>query len=378
MEKLPIIYLEQKVHRKTEQLLIKFKYHQKLINLIKSVDGALWSISLKSWYLKDTDKNLQLIINLFRGITEVNTSKIPKKKIFKRNLTEPQKVLLNAFYIYLKGKRYSQSTIDTYTFFVADFINFHTKIDLENLTNRNVEEFIETVFIERNYSVSSQRQFISALKIFIVFNPQTKINNLQLERPKKSRQLPIVLSQEEIIRLLQCTKNLKHRTALAFIYSSGFRIGELINLELHHIDMDRNQVLIQNAKGRKDRYVPLAKSFKPLLTNYISTYQPKRFFIEGKPQEKYSAGSIRAFLRTSCKLAKIHKRVTPHCLRHSFATHLLENGIDLRLIQELLGHSKPETTMIYTHVTQKSLMQVTSPLDIAVKNYTNTTKGLNQ
>lgn len=378
MEKLPIIYLEQKVHRKTEQLLIQFKYHQKLINLIKSVDGALWSISLKSWYLKDTDKNLQLIINLFRGITEVNTGKIHKKKIFKRNLTEPQKVLINAFYVYLKGKRYSQSTIDTYTFFVADFINFHTKIDLENLTNRNVEEFIETVFIERNYSVSSQRQFISALKIFIVFNPQTKINNLQLERPKRSRQLPIVLSQEEIIRLLQCTKNLKHRAALAFIYSSGFRISELINLELHHIDMDRNQILIQNAKGRKDRYVPLAKSFKPLLINYISTYQPKRFFIEGKPKEKYSAGSIRAFLKTSCKLAKIYKRVTPHCLRHSFATHLLENGIDLRLIQELLGHSKPETTMIYTHVTQKSLMKVTSPLDIAVKNYTNTTKGLNQ
>lgn len=239
-----------------------------------------------------------------------------------------------------------------------------------------MEEFIETVFIERKYSVSSQRQFISALKIFIVFYPETKINDLQLERPKKSRILPTVLSQEEVIRLLQNTKNLKHRAALAFIYSSGLRIGELINLELRCIDMDRNQILIQNGKGRKDRYVPLAKSFKPLLINYITTYQPKRFFIEGKPSEKYSAGSIRAFLRTSCKLANIHKRVTPHSLRHSFATHLLENGIDLRLIQELLGHAKPETTMIYTHVSQKSLLQISSPLDIAVKNHTIGTRKL--
>lgn len=378
MEKTPTIFLEQKVHRKSKQILIKFKYHQKLINIIKTVDGVCWSNTLKSWYLKDTDKNLHLLTTLFQGITEVNTSKISRKKVFQRNLTKAQKTLLNTFYLYLKGKRYSQSTINTYTSFVADFINFHTKIVLEDLTNRNVEEFIETVFLERNYSISSQRQFISAIKIFIVFYPETKINNLHLERPKKSRQLPAVLSQEEVIRLLQNTKNLKHRAALAFIYSAGFRIGELINLELRHIDMDRNQILIQNGKGRKDRYVPLAKSFKPLMINYITTYQPQRFFIEGKPNEKYSAGSIRAFLRTSCRLAKIQKRVTPHCLRHSFATHLLENGIDLRLIQELFGHAKPETTMIYTHVSQKSLLQISSPLDIAVKNYTSSTKKLNE
>ena len=378
MEKLPTVYLEQKVHRKNKRILVKFTYHQKLITIIKSVDSILWSTTLKAWYLNDTPKNLQILINLFEEITTVNTSKMVKKKLFTRNLTASQKILLNNFFVYLKGKRYSESTITTYTFFVADFINFHTKIALEDLTNRNVEEFIETVFIERKYSVSSQRQFISALKIFIVFYPETKINDLQLERPKKSRSLPTVLSQEEVIRLLQNTKNLKHRAALAFIYSAGFRIGELINLELRHIDMDRNQILIQNGKGRKDRYVPLAKSFKPLLINYITTYQPKRFFIEGKPYEKYSAGSIRAFLRTSCRLANIHKRVTPHCLRHSFATHLLENGIDLRLIQELLGHAKPETTMIYTHVSQKSLFQISSPLDIAVKNYTNGSKKLNQ
>ena len=373
---LPTIFLEQKNYKKSPLLLVKFKYNNSLIALLRKIPEANWSSSLKSWCLKDTDENLTLIIDTFNNITSINTNKISKRKLFKRNLTNDEKALLNKYYIYLKGKRYSQSTINTYTFYIADFINFHTKVALENLTNRNVEEFIEKVFIERNYSISSQRQFISALKIFIVFYPQTKINNLELERPKKSKQLPVVLSQQEIIRILQNTRNLKHRAALALIYSSGFRIGELINLELHHIDLDRNQILIQKSKGRKDRYVPLAKSFKPLLMNYLTTYQPKRFFIEGKPSEKYTAGSIRAFLKTSCKSAAIHKHITPHSLRHSFATHLLENGTDIRLIQELLGHAKPETTMIYTHVSKKSLTQITSPLDLAVKNYTNDTKKL--
>jgi hypothetical protein len=113
MEKLPTIFLEQKVHRKNKQLFVKFKYHQKLIDLIKTVDGAFWSTSLKSWYLKNTDKNIQLIIHLFKDLTEVNTSKISRKKVFQRNLTEAQKTLLNSFYLFLKGKRYSQSTINT-------------------------------------------------------------------------------------------------------------------------------------------------------------------------------------------------------------------------------------------------------------------------
>jgi len=368
MEKIPTIFLEQKVHRKSKQLLIQFKYHQKLIDIIKTVNGVRWSTSLKSWYLKDTPKNLALIVTLFEGITKVDTNKISSKKVFQRNLTEAQKTLLNSFYLYLKGKRYSQSTLNTYTFFVADFINFHTKIALEDLTNRNVEEFIETVFLERNYSISSQRQFISAIKIFIVFYPETKINNLHLERPKKSRQLPNVLSQEEVIEVIRVTKNLKHRAIIALIYSCGLRISELIKLELKNIDINRRQLFIQNGKGRKDRYVILADSLLPLLQNYFSTYNPTCYFVEGGICKPYSESSIRKFLHKSTKLASIQKNVTPHTLRHSYATHLLENGIGLRHIQELLGHERPETTMIYTHVAKKDLLEIKSPLDTILMN----------
>ena len=374
MKKLPTIYLEQKVHRKEKQLLVKFVYQQKLVDLIRSVDGAFWSANLKSWYLKDTEKNLETILNLFTDITTVDSSKVSRKKVFIRNLTSGQKKLLNSFYLFLKGKRYSKSTIDTYTFFVADFVNYHTNTALEDLNNRSVEAFIETVFIERNYSISSQRQFISALKLFIVFYPHTKINELQLERPKKSRKLPTVLSQEEILEIIRVTQNIKHRAIIALLYSCGLRISELLNLKLTDFNLERKQLLVRQSKGRKDRYVSLAESFMPLLSNYFYAYKPVIYFVEGKEERKYSAESVRQFLRKSCDRAKVFRRITPHTLRHSYATHLLENGVDIRYIQSLLGHARPETTMIYTHVKRKDLMEISNPLDVALQKLKSTDK----
>ena len=365
----PTIFLEEKIHRKNNQLLIKFEYDETLISLVRTVNGASWSKSLKAWYLISTAENLSMILKLFKNVTKVDVSKISKKTPFKRDLTDEQKKLLNQFYLFLKGRRYSQSTIQTYTFFIADFINFHTKIPLKELSNRAVELFIETVFMERNYSVSSQRQFISALKIFTVFCPQTKIHNLSLERPKKSRILPSVLSQEEVLRIIQYTQNIKHRAILTLLYSCGLRIGELINLKLIDFHIDRKQLIVKKGKGRKDRYVSLADSFLPLLSNYYHSYKPTIYFVEGQNGGKYSAESIRSFLRKSCKKAGIRKPVTPHTLRHSYATHLLENGVDLRYIQTLLGHSKPETTMIYTHVQRKDLMEIQNPLDVALQKF---------
>ncbi|MGC1631104.1 MAG: tyrosine-type recombinase/integrase [Gelidibacter sp.] len=202
--------------------------------------------------------------------------------------------------------------------------------------------------------------------MFVAYYPDLSIDNLKLERPKRSKILPTVLSQAQVIDLLKASKNLKHRAILALIYSAGLRISELIDLELKCIFVDRRQLVIKNAKGRKDRYVVLADSFIPLLQNYFMTYMPKRYFVEGPSGDKYSASSIRKFLARYCKDANIYSKVTPHTLRHSYATHLLEQGVNLRHIQELLGHSKPETTMIYTHVARKDLLEIRSPLDSAI------------
>ncbi len=188
------------------------------------------------------------------------------------------------------------------------------------------------------------------------------------------KSLPLVLSKEEVIDLIRHTQNLKHRALITMIYSAGLRISELLNLKISDIDVDRRQLIVRQGKGRKDRMIVLADSFLPLFNNYYLTYQPKEFFIEGEAGKKYSAESVRAIIRRGCKRAGIKKRVTPHTLRHSYATHLLESGVDLRYIQELLGHSRPETTMIYTHVSRKDLLQIRSPLDINVQQLLETDK----
>jgi site-specific recombinase XerD len=367
MSSLPKVILTYKTHRKELKILIRFDYNQTLIDKLKSTANTYWSKSLNCWYIAESTENLNTLVQLFKGIAELDTSRLTKKDVFIRNLSAEEKKLLNGFYLYMKGKRYSESTLKTYTFFIADFVNFHTKKDWEELNNRDVELFIEKVFLERKYSVSSQRQFISALKVFITYYPSTKINDLVLARPKKSNRLPSVLSQEEVLRIISVTTNLKHRAIIALLYSCGLRISELINLKLADFHLERKQLIIKSGKGRKDRYVSLADSFLPLLKNYYFSYEPKTYFVEGLQGKQYTASSVRAFLKKSCKKATIHRSVTPHTLRHSYATHLLENGVDIRYIQSLLGHSRPETTMIYTHVKRKDLMQIQNPLDVALQ-----------
>tara|TARA_R110001583_G_C5605221_1_gene404851 strand:- start:23 stop:1201 length:1179 start_codon:yes stop_codon:yes gene_type:complete len=369
-----VVSLIKVIHNKNESLLLTFKYNDPVIDRLRAMQIFKWSKSRKGWYCNYSNENIEIINKQLKPFVILNVNKEsfnPEHlKYYKnRNLTEANKVIISSFEKYLIGKRYSESTVKTYTSFTEDFIDYIQPKPISELTNRDVEQFFEDIFAPRKYSISSQRQFISALKLFSVFHKDCKIDNLELARPKKDKLLPTVLSQNEVIKILQCTLNLKHRAILGLLYASGLRIGELINLELKNIDIDRKQVHIQIAKGRKDRYVTLADSYLPLLANYLTSYKPEKYFAEGKVATKYTSNSVRAFLKRSCKLAGIRKVVTPHTLRHSFATHLLENGIDLRFIQELLGHARPETTMIYTHVSKKSLLTIKSPLDMAVKNY---------
>ena len=377
---LPPILLKKVIHRNKIQLLLLFTFNTEIKNILNNIGGYYWSKTLRGWYTEFNSENISLLkgvlndkVNFKLDPSVYNKLKVkPIRK--KREISEQNKQVIRLYVKYLKGKCYSESTIKTYFTFVADFFNYIEDTPISTISNRTVELFIEDVFVPRNYSVSTYRQFISAIKLFKAFYPECGINEINLKRPKKSKLLPTVLSKEEIIDLLRCTKNLKHRAVLAMIYSAGFRISELLNLELKHIDIDRRQLIIKNSKGRRDRNIILAESFIPLLINYTNTYRPIIYFVEGKPSKKYSAESIRSFLRKSCKIANITKHVTPHTLRHSYATHLLENGIDLRYIQELLGHAKPETTMIYTHVSKKDLLKIESPLDLALKSLIETDK----
>ncbi|MFT4698348.1 MAG: integrase/recombinase XerD [Flavobacteriaceae bacterium] len=367
---------------------ISFEYNDSIKQKVKSITGVQWSASRKTFYIFTkviTWNALYTQLNkkgIYVDYSQIKNSidkktKPPQKRNFKRGprkISDANKEVIRNFVRYLKGLRLSKNTIKIYFTFVADFVEFIGDKEFIELTNNEVRLFVEHQVTTKHYAISTHRQMISALKHFGAFLPESNLIIDELPRPSSSNYLPTVLSKEEVIDILRATKNLKHRAVIALLYSAGLRVGELINLQISAIDVDRRQLFIKNAKGRKDRVVILAESFIPLYLNYITTYQPHQYFIESPKKGKYHASSIRSFLKGSCKRAGIKKRVTPHTLRHSFATHLIENGVGLRYVQDLLGHSKPETTMIYTHVARKDLLKIQSPLDTALLSLVETDK----
>ncbi|WP_407267616.1 tyrosine-type recombinase/integrase [Tenacibaculum maritimum] len=236
---------------------------------------------------------------------------------------------------------------------------------LKNTTDysvRLIESFNYDFIVREKKSISYQNQCINGIKKYLEYKG-IEIDTLNLQRPKKEKRLPMVLSLEEVKQLLDATHNLKHKTLLSLIYSAGLRIGEAINLKVSDIDSKRMLIHIKGAKGKKDRYTLLSPSFLELLRAYYKTYKPKKHLFEGQVKEQYSSTSAQKILKNAANKIGLKKPITLHTLRHSFATHLLENGTDIRYIQELLGHNSPKTTMIYTHVTETSIRKIKNPFD---------------
>jgi site-specific recombinase XerD len=184
-----------------------------------------------------------------------------------------------------------------------------------------------------------------------------------VERPEKEQTLPVVLSEQEVGAILRSISNLKHKCLLLVLYSAGLRIGELLKLELKDLDFDRKQIHLKSAKGKKDRITLLSDKTEAHLRQYLSLYQPQQYVFEGAPAKPYSLSSVREISWQACSRAGIDKKVTLHTFRHSFATHLLERGTDLRYIQTLLGHNSTKTTEIYTHISTRAMQQVKSPVE---------------
>jgi site-specific recombinase XerD len=259
--------------------------------------------------------------------------------------------------------RYSENTIKTYSSLFEELINHYPTDDIDQIDEVKIIAFCRYLVTDRKVSASYQNQAINAIKFYYERVLGSKRKFYFLERPNKEKALPVVLSTEEVKRILDATENLKHKTILAVIYSAGLRISECINLKIKDIDSQRMQIRISQSKGKKDRYTLLSKKTLVLLRNYFKEYKPKNFLFESPTLEQYSASSIQAVFRAACAKAKISKKATVHTLRHSFATHLLENGTDLRYIQSLLGHESSKTTEIYTHITTKGFDLIKSPLD---------------
>jgi integrase/recombinase XerD len=282
----------------------------------------------------------------------------PKSKIDKNSINLPV-----GYHERLEQKRYSESTIKTYCSYFKDFQHYFLGKNLMELTIDNINEYILNLIRKRKISISQQNQRINSIKFYYekVLGREKQYYNII--RPKNERLLPNVLSKEEIGQMIFVARNIKHKALIALIYSGGLRRSEAINVKLVDIDSKRMLIKIVAAKGKKDRYVQLSDSALVILREYYIEFKPKIWLFTGQNNEKYSATSIAQVVKQVAAKAGIRKRVTPHMLRHSFATHHLEQGTDLRYIQEWLGHGSSKTTEIYTHVSENSFRKFRNPLD---------------
>jgi integrase/recombinase XerD len=260
-------------------------------------------------------------------------------------------------------KRYSQNTIKTYVSYMRSFMEEFNNRNPGSVITQEINEYILKLIRTRGISPSQQNQRISAIKFYFEQVLGRKKSYYQLDRPKKDNRLPKILAVEEVELILRHCKNLKHKCILMTLYSGGLRRSELINLKITDIDSRRMLIRITQSKGNKDRHTLLSDKLLKLLRDYFRFYKPKYWLFEGQGGGQYSATSIANIFRKALRKAQITKHATPHTLRHSFATHLLEQGINLRYIQEILGHSSISTTEIYTHVSSKQLTKIQNPLD---------------
>ena len=275
-----------------------------------------------------------------------------------------KKQAIQNFIRYLNSKRYSSNTIKVYSDSMSTFLRYFSMKDISDISNDDLIDFNNNYILKNNFSSSFQNQVVNAVKLYFSAIQHKKIDVELIHRPRREKVLPNVLSKEEVKAILDAHVNIKHKMMLSLIYSCGLRCGELLLLKPVHIDSKRNIILLKCAKGKKDRIVPLSPLILNMLREYYKIYKPKIYLFEGSILgETYSEKSLQSVLKQAIKKVGIKKPVTLHWLRHSYATHLLESGTDLRYIQELLGHSSSKTTEIYTHVSTKSIQQIKSPFD---------------
>jgi len=271
--------------------------------------------------------------------------------------------ILEKFSKQIRIENYSEQTIKNYLSALNLFLEYIQNLNIKEVTDKDIQDYLYYCKSKKKYSYSSMKQVIAAISYLYkkVFNKP--IPDALKVKFRKPNTLPNVLSQKEISKILSVTTNLKHKTILLLIYSAGLRLGELLNLKISDIDSQSMKIHIRQGKGKKDRYIMLSENVLNILREYYKMYKPEEFIIEGQNGGKYSPKSVQSVFKRALLKAGIKKKATVHTLRHSFATHLLDDGTDIRYIQELLGHKRLETTQIYTHVSSYSINKIKSPAD---------------
>jgi len=333
-------------HRNEDVVLLSFPYNNDFISIIKSNKGR-WSKTLNSWYVP---KSKKILLKITYSIAQIKGIEIERKEI---------KQMVRK----LELKSYSMSTITSYRNTFSLFLDYYYTKDIDVLTKQDIEDYLLYLAKTKKYSEAAIHSSINAIKFYYEQVLKRGKENYQVQRPKKPIKNPTVFSENEITKIIYYISNLKQKMIVMTAYAAGLRASEIVNLRLKDIDSERMVINIKSAKGKKDRTVMLSSNLLILLRYYYNIYKPKEFLFEGQNGGAYSKRSINLFISAAKKKAGIIKEGSTHTLRHSFATHLLEGGTDLRLIQELLGHNDIKTTIRYTHVSTKLISKVQSPFD---------------
>jgi len=258
---------------------------------------------------------------------------------------------------------YSWQTVKTYKHCFNTFLRYYSGKEVQEITKAEIESYLVHLIREKGIAPSTQNQIINAIKFYYEKVLHHPLQFYNLQRPKKFKSLPNVLSTQEVRRIFQAVSNKKHYCMLLAIYACGLRVSELTRLRIQDIRSGENLIFIKSGKGKKDRYVPLSAHLLKELRAYYRIYRPDYWLFEGQTGGQYSTRSVQNVFRRAVKKARINAYCTLHTLRHSYATHLVQQGTDLRTVQRLLGHNSLKTTQIYTHITDQQLAKVQSPLD---------------
>lgn len=368
------------IHKGNKRIALEFSKDEEIMQLIRKVDDVRWSATMKCWHVPDTKNSVNEVFNILKGRAYFNYSQLKCQEPFKEDerkvqmlkvrnnkfpdLSEEDVLIIKEFKKWMDHKRYSESTINTYISMISRFGGFIKPQQINQCNSDDIIRYVNEYIIPAGLSYAFQNQTVNALRLlFSVINSET----LEIEslcRPRTEHRLPNVLTKEEVRSILESCGNVKHRAMLSLIYACGLRRSEMLNLMLADINSKRKVIFIRQSKNKKDRIIPISDKMIHLLREYARAYRPEKYLFEGfKKGEKYSANSLEKTLKSACKKAGIIKSVTLHWLRHSYATHLLESGTDLRYIQVLLGHSRSSTTEIYTHVSLNSIQNIKSPFD---------------
>lgn len=337
--------------------------------VFKQLNGSFYHASQRLWSLPNTEERKKQVEGLFGEKLRVVKQQVPPE-MPEVVLTESIQLELDRHFQKMKLKNYSLSTIRSYQANLEQFFGYFKNSDLATLTKEQIEGFVFELVQKYKISEQKQNMMINAIKSYYEHTLGMPREYYSITRPKPSKDLPNTLSEAEVLAIINAPDNIKHKAILHTIYSAGLRVGEVIRLRVKDVRSDDGFLFVKDSKGKKDRHTVLSPLLLDLLRKYYRAHKPSYWLFEGQDGGQYSATSIQQIYRRAVKKTGSNPWSTPHTLRHSFATHLMQRGVNIRYIQTALGHSSTKTTEVYTRVLSINSKTLKSPLDVIMERAT--------